>query len=86
MMGVVASCHLETDTWYIWYRDETKIKEGRKCCCVPVKEAGSYSVEVHFADEKAVSEPVLVCPFNELGLASLPITGASVNKDSHGQA
>ena len=84
IMGVVASCHLETDARYIWYRDGTKIKEGRKCCCVPVKEAGSYSVEVHFGDETAVSEPMLVCPFNELEPASSPITGASVNKDSHG--
>ena len=44
--GVMASCHLATNTWYTWYRDGNKVKEGNNCCCLIIKSPGSYLVEV----------------------------------------
>ena len=47
IIGVIASCHLATNTWYTWYRDGNKVKEGNNCCCLIIKSPGSYLVEVH---------------------------------------
>jgi len=61
IIGVIACCHLGTNTWYIWYRDGKKVKEGNNCCCLIVKSPGSYLAQVHCGEEKATSKPVLVC-------------------------
>ena len=79
IMGVVASCHMATNAWYVWSRDGAKIKEGNKCCCLTIKAPGSYSVEVHCGEQEATSEPVLVCPLREMEPSGLSITVPSTS-------
>ena len=81
-MGVVASCHNAADAWYVWHRDGLKIKEGQRCCCVQITAPGSYTVEVHSGEEKATSDPVVVCLISELESPTSPVPSTSV-KDSH---
>ena len=82
IMGVVASCHNAADAWYVWHRDGIKIKEGKTCCCVQIKAPGSYTVEVHSGEEKATSDPVMVCVISEFESPTSPVPSTSVT-DSH---
>ena len=82
IIGVIASCHLGTNTWYIWYRDGKKVKEGNNCCCLIITSPGSYLVEVHCGEEKATSKPVVICPVDELEPPSIPVAGMEA-KESH---
>lgn len=60
LLCVIASCHLSTDTSYIWYHDDAVIKEGRHNCCLSVSLPGKYRVEVRTGERKELSEPVEV--------------------------
>ena len=65
IIGVVASCHMDNDARYVWYRNGSKLKEGRTLCCLPVNEPGSYSVEVLHGEQREVSETVVIRPLSE---------------------
>ena len=66
ILGVVASCHMEANVWYVWYRDGIKIKEGNKNCCLPITSQGTYVVEVCCGEVKETSMPVFVSSPSEL--------------------
>lgn len=66
IIGVVASCHMDNHARYVWYRNGSKLKEGRTLCCLPVNEPGSYSVEVLHGEQREVSETVVIRPLSEL--------------------
>lgn len=70
ILGVVASCYMSSNAWYVWYRDGIQIKAGNKNCCLPVSLPGNYNVEVHSGEQKKASEPVLVCNWSDLGSES----------------
>ena len=71
ILGVVSSCHMSSNAWYVWYRDGIQIKAGNKHCCLPVSSPGSYHIAVHCGEQKTTSEPVLVCDFSDLGPPSV---------------
>ncbi|XP_022807184.1 cyclin-dependent kinase 1-like [Stylophora pistillata] len=71
ILGVVSSCHMSSNAWYVWYRDGIQIKAGNKHCCPPVSSPGSYHIAVHCGEEKTTSEPVLVCDLSDLGPPSV---------------
>ena len=81
ILGVVSSCHMSLNAWYIWYCDGIKIKEGNKNCCLPISSPGSYSVEVHSGEQKKTSEPVLVCNLSDSVSPSSFAADTSVNEN-----
>ena len=60
IIRVVASCHMATGAYYVWYRNGSQFKEGRNCCCTPVSDTGLYCVEVQNGTERDVSEGVFI--------------------------
>ena len=60
VLGVVASCHMTPEAYYIWYRNEKIIKEGRTFCCITVNKPGVYNVEVQCGEERDMSAPIFV--------------------------
>lgn len=55
ILRVVASCHCEPIAWYVWYKDQTIIKEDSRCCCLAVHSPGSYTVEIQYGEDQSRS-------------------------------
>lgn len=66
ILGVVSSCYMSSNVWYVWYRDGIQIKVGNKHFCLPVSLPGNYHIEVHCGEQKTTSEPVFVCNLSDL--------------------
>ena len=65
ILGVVASCHTTVSALYVWYRNGLSYKQGNKLSCIAIREAGVYTVEVQYREERDISEPVYIRPFSD---------------------
>ena len=75
--GVVSSCYMSPNAWYVWYRDGIQIKAGNKHGCLPVSLPGNYHIEVHRGEQRTTSEPVLVCNLSDLEPPSVSASDSS---------
>ncbi|KAK3711645.1 hypothetical protein QZH41_000884, partial [Actinostola sp. cb2023] len=74
VVGVVASCHMQPDVMYTWYKDKEIFKKGNFLCSTPIDEAGTYSVEVQCGDKTYVAEPFTVNVIKPATMASSSVT------------
>ena len=60
ILAVIASCHGEDATQYIWYKNGDVYKSGPHHSCIQVKECGIYHVKVSFKDFYDMSQTVQI--------------------------
>jgi len=60
ILGAVASCHTAISALYVWHRNGLPYKQGNKLSCIAIREPSLYTVEVQYAEERDISEPVYV--------------------------